>query len=145
MWIKWRRRWSKISMCSKFCLFLVHSDVIFANTNQLYTEPVTGHARKNDVQHYKDLVKKDQDSLYDTVVDGVESNPAYDRSNYLIIHKRLWLSCCCLYLPVSTYNYNFFRNLLRKFWSHMLTFICSSVCSLKFLFNLKFKFKFWNN
>lgn len=70
-------------LCVVSCLFLVHSDVIFANTNELYTEPVTGHARKNDVQHYKDLVKKDQDSLYDTVVDGVESNPAYDRSNFL--------------------------------------------------------------
>ncbi|XP_020625317.1 uncharacterized protein LOC110062708 [Orbicella faveolata] len=53
-------------------------DVIIANTNELYTEPVIGHARKNEAQHYKDLVKKDQDSLYDTAADGVALNPVYD-------------------------------------------------------------------
>ena len=78
-------------MCSKRCLFLLNSDVLFANTNEVYTEPVTGHARKNGVQHYKDLVKRDQDLLYDTAADGAVLNPAYDRFNFLkqIIHIRL--------------------------------------------------------
>jgi len=63
--------------------FLFHSDVIIANTNELYAEPVTGHDRKNKVQDYKDLVKKDQDALYDTTAVGVALNPAYDRFNFL--------------------------------------------------------------
>jgi len=73
------------TLCSKLCIFLfyLYSDVIIANTNELYTEPVIGHARKNEAQHYKDLVKKDQDSLYDTAADGVALNPVYDRFNFL--------------------------------------------------------------
>ena len=62
--------------------FLFHSDVIIANTNELYAEPVSGHNRKNEMQGYKDLVKKDQDTLYDTAADGVALNPAYDRFNF---------------------------------------------------------------
>ena len=64
---------------------MFYSDVIIANTNELYTEPVTGHERKNEVQHYKDLVKKDQDSLYDTAADVVALNPVYDRFNFFEI------------------------------------------------------------
>ena len=63
--------------------FLFHSNVIIANTNELYAEPVTGHGRKNEGQHYKDLVKKDQDILHDTAADGVALNPAYDRFDFL--------------------------------------------------------------
>ena len=61
---------------------LFYSDVIIANTNELYTEQVTVHERKNEVQHYKDLVKKDQDSLYDSAADGVALNPVYDRFSF---------------------------------------------------------------
>lgn len=64
-------------------MFYLYSDVIIANTNELYTEPVTGHARKNEAQPYKDLVKKDQDLLHDTAADGVALNSVYDRFNFL--------------------------------------------------------------
>lgn len=53
-------------------------DVIIANTNEMYAEPVTGHGRKNEVQDCKDQVKKDQESLYYTATNGVAWNPVYD-------------------------------------------------------------------
>lgn len=62
-------------MCSKLCLsFVSDSDVIIANTNELYTEPVTGHGRKNEDEHYKDLIKKDSD--------GAVLSSVYDRFNF---------------------------------------------------------------
>lgn len=66
-----------------FLLLLFHSDVIIANTNEMYAEPVTGHGRKNELQHCKDQVKKDQESLYYTATNGVAWNPVYDRLNFL--------------------------------------------------------------
>ena len=59
----------RAASCVRF--FLFHSDVIIANTNEMYTEPVTGQGRKNEVQHCKDLVKKDQESHYDSATNGV--------------------------------------------------------------------------
>lgn len=44
----------------------------------MYAEPVTGHGRKNELQHCKDQVKKDQESLYYTATNGVAWNPVYD-------------------------------------------------------------------
>ena len=49
----------------------------------MYTEPVTEHGREDEVQHCKDLVKKDQESLYDSATNGVAWNPVYDRFNFL--------------------------------------------------------------
>ena len=71
------------SRCKLCTFFLFHSDVIIANTNEMYTEPVTGQGRKNEVQQCKDLVKKDQESLYDSATNGVAWNPVYDRFNFL--------------------------------------------------------------
>ena len=62
---------------------MFHSDVIIANTNEMYAEPVTGHGSKNDVQHCKDQDQKDQESLYYAATNGVAWNPVYDRFDFL--------------------------------------------------------------
>ncbi|XP_078352594.1 uncharacterized protein LOC144637401 isoform X1 [Oculina patagonica] len=64
------------------------SDLVIANTNgkclseetELYTEPVTKHERKNGEEHYLDLNKENQESLYETADVDAVLNPVYESS-----------------------------------------------------------------
>lgn len=72
------------------CLF--YSALVIANTNgscfsqdELYTEPVTIHVKRNLQAHYMGLVKGNQDPLYETAAADSSSNPVYERFDF---HKQ---------------------------------------------------------
>lgn len=65
--------------------------MVIANTNgkclseeiESYTEPVTKHGRKNGKEHYMDLNKENQDSLYETADADAVLNPVYERFDFV--------------------------------------------------------------
>ena len=80
--------------------------MVIANTNgscfsqdELYTEPVTEHQKRNVRPHYMGLAKGSQNSLYSTAAADSSLNTVYERFDSVLMNKNFLivrLVCCII-------------------------------------------------